>query len=108
MTAARVYDGAGAPAVVPPGAYSVDAASQPGRIILSPNFPPAGRAYAGIEFDILAGFGASAAQTPAPLRQAILLLIARWFENRGDAGMPGGAMPDDIRGLIQAFRRRRI
>ena len=39
--------------------------------------PPApGRAVAGIEIDVVAGYGAPA-DVPSPLRQAILMLVAR-------------------------------
>ncbi len=109
VSAARVIDANGAAAVVVPAAYAADTASVPGRIIVQSTFPPPGRAFAGIEFDILAGHGAAAAAVPAPLRQAMLLLITRWFEQRGEAGAAeAGAMPPEIALLLSNYRRWRL
>ena len=70
--------------------------------------PEPGRKIAGIEMRIRAGFGASAANVPAPLRQAILMLAARWFENRGDAATDATALPVEIAALVNPFRRMRL
>jgi uncharacterized phiE125 gp8 family phage protein len=45
--------------------------------------PVPGRIAAGIELDVTVGFGDAAADVPEPLRQAIRLLVAHWYENRG-------------------------
>ena len=56
------------------------------------------------EIDAEYGYGA-AADAPAPLRQAIRLLVAFWHERRGDeAGVPPGAAA----ALIGPFVCRRI
>ena len=47
------------------------------------SLPPPGRALAGIEIDVEVGYGAAGSDVPEPLRQAIRLLIAHWYENRG-------------------------
>ena len=41
-------------------------------------------AVSGISLDVEAGFGSSPEDVPEPLRLAIKMLVARWFENRGD------------------------
>ena len=56
--------------------------------------------------EVRAGYGATAEDVPAPLRQAVRLIVARWFENRGDAD-PGPA-PPDVMALVAPFRRVRI
>lgn len=47
----------------------------------------------GICIDFTAGFGGDIGDVPAPLRQAILQLIAHWYENRGEASLSDLTMP---------------
>ena len=110
VTAARDFALDNTQSVVSSAAYAVDAQSLPGRIILNAAFPAPGRAYAGIEFDLSIGDGAAAANVPAPLRQAMLLLIAHWFENRGDsgAGAETRGVPPEIALLLSNYRRWRL
>jgi len=57
----------------------------------------------------VAGYGATAAAVPAPLRQAVLRLAARWFEERGDvASCDAWGLPGPIAALIAPFRRGRL
>ncbi|MDQ0324529.1 putative phiE125 gp8 family phage protein [Rhodopseudomonas julia] len=59
-----------------------------------------------LQIDVTAGFGESAAEVPAPLRQAILLRAAHWYEHRGaalEADGPG-ALPAGYERLIAPFR----
>ena len=68
--------------------------------------PPPGRAVAGIEIDVEAGYGATASDVPEPLKQAIRQLVAHWYENRG-AGAPGESalrMPATVAALIAPYR----
>jgi len=99
----RLYDAAGAGADLAASLYRADTASDPPRVIVEPTAPEPGRAGQGVEIDIVAGFGPAAADVPAPLVQAIRLLVARWFENRGDG--PADALPPDIAALAAPFRR---
>ena len=59
------------------------ATSDPPRIFFL-DTPPPGRSRHGIAVDFRAGYGALAEDVPAPLRLAIKVIVARWFENRGD------------------------
>ena len=64
----------------------------------------------GIELDVTAGYGAQAIHTPEPLRHAIRLLVAGWYENRGDAafGQHGAQLPSAVASLLAPFRRMRL
>jgi uncharacterized phiE125 gp8 family phage protein len=69
--------------------------------------PQPGRTRAGIEIDMIAGYGNAADDVPQPLREAILLLVAQWFDDRASMNehMPlGGA----VGSLIAPFRRMRL
>ena len=62
----------------------LDRGAEPPRLVmLAPPSAP-GRAASGIEIDLRAGFGEDAKSIPPPLRLAVRLLAARWFEHRGD------------------------
>lgn len=62
----------------------------------------------GIAIDIVAGYGAPE-DVPEPLRQAVLILVAHFYENRGDAGRASPErLPAAAAGLIAPFRRVRL
>jgi uncharacterized phiE125 gp8 family phage protein len=68
--------------------------------------PRPGRAVAGIEIDVEAGYGATASDVPEPLKQAIRQLVTHWYENRG-AGPPDEnalRMPASVAALVAPYR----
>jgi uncharacterized phiE125 gp8 family phage protein len=103
----RLYDAAGIGADLAASLYRADALGDPPRVVVEPAAPEPGRSYNGIETDVVAGFGAVAADVPAPLAQALRLLVARWFENRGD-GPPDPALPPEVATLMAPYRRARL
>lgn len=107
IAALRVYDAEGVSQTVEAASYGLYGAPDEVRIVFSTSPPAPGRAVAGIEIDVVAGYGAPA-DVPSPLRQAILMLIAQWFENCGDAEAGGSEFPDPVAGLIAPFRRPRL
>jgi uncharacterized phiE125 gp8 family phage protein len=104
----RVIDAAGAPIIVAPSLYAADIAREPGEIRLVGAPPQPGRATSGIEIDVTAGYGPQPQDVPEPLRQAVRLLVARWFENRGDGVMSPDHLPAEVAALIAPFRRARL
>jgi len=107
---ARVYDMLGAPQPVATAALALDGMSDPPLIrVDNAGVPEIGRRRGAVEIDIVAGFGPTAAAVPAPLRQAVLRLAARWFEERGDvASQDARALPGAIAALVAPFRRGRL
>lgn len=65
--------------------YDVDTDSETPRITLDPaeNWPSteAGRAHV-VTVTFVAGYGSSASDVPESIRQAMLILIGHWYENR--------------------------
>ncbi len=107
VDAVTVYDANGDPTVVDADDYEVDAVAVPGRLVLSGNAPVVvGKAVNGIEIDVTAGFGPSSIEVPAPLRQAIMMLTAHWYEHRGAVGhdMAGAVPPLGFDALIAPYR----
>jgi uncharacterized phiE125 gp8 family phage protein len=105
-----VYDADGAPVTLSPTAWALDAASTPARLKLLGTGPTPGRPLNGIEIDVVAGFGPSGLEVPQPLRLAISMLVARWYENREGAGF--GIVPsvvaDAFEALVAPYRVLRL
>ncbi|RDJ22997.1 hypothetical protein DWF00_06435 [Bosea caraganae] len=109
IAAARVYDVLGSAQPVAAGALALDIASDPPMIRVAGEVPELGRERGAIEIDVVAGYGATAAAVPAPLRQAVLRLATRWFEQRGDVvGRDAAALPGEILALVAPYRRARL
>lgn len=112
LTAVRTFDADGIASPLPLASFQLDSASNPPRVhcktILTVATPL--RALAAIEISFIAGFGATAAAVPAPLRQALLLLVAHWYDNRsaGDASISVQAIPDAISSLLAPYRQPRL
>jgi uncharacterized phiE125 gp8 family phage protein len=105
VVAARVYDAANTAHAVDPAIFVVDKAAA--LLAFAPSMPTEpGRIAAGIEIDVEVGYGNAPSDVPQPLRQALCLLIAHWYENRGlIATAPTVAvLPSTIAALISPYR----
>jgi uncharacterized phiE125 gp8 family phage protein len=109
VAAVTVYGEDGAPCVVPADDYEVDVASAPGRLRLLPGRQWGVRSMNGLEVDISCGYGGPQA-VPAPLKQAILMLVAYWFEVREAAayGAVGGPVASRTAALLAPYRVTRL
>lgn len=109
VSAARVYDVQGSAQAVAEGVLALDAASDPPVLRIAGEVPEIGRERGAVEIDLVAGFGPQPDAVPALLRQAVLRLAARWFEQRGDvASRDAEALPKEIAVLVAPFRRARL
>jgi uncharacterized phiE125 gp8 family phage protein len=105
LVAARVYRTDGMTQALDIAAFTLDkGASVLGFAPWSLAAP--GRALAGIELDIEAGYGAVGSDVPEALRQALRLLAAHWYENRGIAaiGQAVALLPANVSALIAPYR----
>jgi len=107
LAAARVADATGTMVDVPPGSFVVDSLSEPGRIAAGPKVPVPGIATAGIELDVVVGYGIAPEAVPMPLRQAVRQLAAGFYERRGDE-VNAATLPAEIAALIAPYRRMRL
>ena len=111
VNAVRVKNASGAGELQPAANYVTDLATRPGRLIwnAAPQPSPGVRAN-GVEIDFTVGFGALASSVPAPLRHAILLLVAHWYEHRDpiEIGSEVARIPAAISDLITPFRKIRL
>lgn len=88
ITSITTYDEASnATSVTVANVFDVDTQQTPGRIVLKSGqtWPVATRPSNAIQIVYVAGYGASAANVPAPLKRAIKQLAAYMYSHRGDA-----------------------
>jgi uncharacterized phiE125 gp8 family phage protein len=106
VAAARVHNEDGSTTAIDPQAFVVDGAAAPAILAFASwSLPAPGRSVAGIEIDIDVGYGAEPADVPEPLRQAVRLLLAHWYENRAlVAQRAGGMLPATVAALIAPYR----
>lgn len=106
ITQVRALDEDGAAQTVDPAFYRLRPGAVPPLLVLTDGFPGS---PGGIEIDLEAGFGPDASHVPAPLRQALRMLVARWFEQRGDGEEPASTeLPADVALMIAPYRHLRL
>ena len=106
VDAIRITDAAGSVRDLPGDAFEADIFSEPPRITVS-GVPEPGRLRNGISVELRAGFGTTAEAVPATLKLAIRILVAHWFENRGDV-TGEQILPPEARALVAPFQRMRL
>jgi uncharacterized phiE125 gp8 family phage protein len=107
ITAARVYRLDGTTQALDLQSFVSDIAATPAIIsFLSWSLPVPGRPAAGIEIDVEVGYGDAPSDVPDPLRQAIKVLVAHWYENRGliALGQTLAVLPAMVPALIAPYR----
>lgn len=111
VTSIVYTDDAAADATFASTNYLVDADSTPGRIRLK-----SGKTWPSttlqdlnaVRVRYVAGYGAAGTNVPQPIRQAILLLIGDWYENREATivaqGMTATPLPNGVEALLWPYR----
>lgn len=88
------------------GYYDVDTDSEPGRVALEygDDWPSTTLAAVNpIQITYVAGYGATSASVPEFLRQAILLLLGHWYENREGVIVGQGYTPLSVPFSVQSL-----
>lgn len=111
ITSIKYKDTDGTESTVDSGGYITDIDNEPGRV--TPAYGevwPTTTLYpiAGIRVRFVSGYGLTEADVPAPLRQAMLLLIGHLYENREEVtAQPGivvAKLPWAVEQLIAPYR----
>ncbi|MCA3248838.1 MAG: head-tail connector protein [Holosporaceae bacterium] len=89
VLAIRVYSAAGLAATIPASNFVVDGAATPGRVVMTSgaSLPVIGQSARGLEIDFTAGYGATANDVPAVLRQAVLQAVKALYGRDGDQSL---------------------
>lgn len=108
VTEITAYDAAGAGHEVPLTQFL----SEPDRLLLPAHVAgmPLLRERQGIEVDYVAGFGTEPEEVPADIRQALLMLVAYWYEHR-DAVIVAGSgavVPWGFDRMVSQYKRVRL
>lgn len=108
LQTAQIFDAQGAAQTLSADLFAVESAYEPGRLRVVGSPPVPGRRREGIALDLILGYGPTPGHVPEVLRQAVRLLVAHWFENRGDGRRRDLALPADVAALIAPYRRARL
>lgn len=100
VTAVTYFDGDNVEQTLPADGYTVDSATSIGRIYSVAGWPQVYSKANCIKISFTAGYG-TAAEVPAPIKQAILLMIGRLYEQREDTVQK---MPTASEYLVQSYR----
>lgn len=108
VDAIRLYGQTGSYMTIDPGLFFLDTVSRRPRLVrgVGQAWPVPGRNVNAIEIAFTAGYGATADDVPMPIRQAIKLLIAHWYEAREPVvfGQDANIMPLTVASLIQPYQ----
>jgi len=102
---------AGASSTFPASSYIVDTDPTPGRIVLAFGESWPGTALypaSPIAVEFTAGFGNAGSDVPQEIRQAILLLVGHWYENREATVAVGNVqvLPLAVASLLWEYRAK--
>lgn len=110
--AVRLYDEDAVVTTVAADTYFLDGAGTPARLVRrgALAWPTPRRTANSIEVAFTAGYGDASADVPEPIRQAILLLIAHWYEHRSplEVGALARPAPDMVAELLAPYRTMRL
>lgn len=110
ILAVRTLLATGSQSLVEPSSYITNTVGGRERIRFVTPPPAPQRPIGGIEIDVEPGFSSSPQGVPETLKTAMRLLIARWYEQRGNVDSDGAfeRMPPAVAALIAPFRRMRL
>ncbi len=95
-----------------PASYLLDSVSAAGRLAIRERacWPRPGVPIAGVDISYDAGHGLAPADVPAPLREAVHLLVADAYERRtpDDRADDAAALPRAVAGLLACYRPVRL
>jgi uncharacterized phiE125 gp8 family phage protein len=108
ITSIQYEDETGTTQTFSPASYYVDTVSTFGRVALEPgqSWPGTEARANAVTVTFVAGYGDDAHDLPQSLRQALLFVLAHWYENREPVivGGPVSKIPDSYATLCWAYR----
>lgn len=116
VTSIKYTNISGTESTVSSSAYLVDVDSWPGRVVLrdGQSWPSVVlREIGGVVIQFVAGYGDAIEDVPAPIRQAMQLILSDWYENRENTLIVPGVgtlppLPFAARQLLASYRRRQF
>lgn len=95
---------------LPLSAASLDAGPPPAIVRPPAGWPVPAGPFRSIAIDFTAGYGATATSVPSPIRQALLLLVAHWYERRDpyETAETSAGIPSAVSDLLLPYRSPRL
>lgn len=105
-----VRDAEGNAQAVDPSLYRIDGESHPPRLVFNGTPPSPASVPAGIAVTFVAGYGDDGEDVPADIRQAMLILVADWFEHRDPlyGAVDEGRLPARVASILNPYRMVRL
>jgi uncharacterized phiE125 gp8 family phage protein len=112
LDAVRLYSPTDTNITLDPSLFFLDSAGSRPRLVRrdAQAWPLPGRPANGIEIAFTAGYGPAADDVPMPIRLAIKMLVAHWYEAR-EPVLPGedaNALPLTVASLVAPYREVRL
>lgn len=106
----RLLDWEGQASALDSDMYGFDARALRARIWAHAGVWPApGRRVSGIEITVSVGHGEHPSDVPSPLRQALMMLIAHWYQEREPVVFDSPAeLPLGVRSLLAPYQQVRL
>ncbi len=108
VSSIQYIDGDGATQTLAASTYTVDADSNPGRIVLAylQNWPTVRDEIHNVTITFVSGYGTATTDVPEPIRQAMRLLVAHFYETREPyiIGTSAGAVPFAVESLLWQYK----
>lgn len=111
ITHVKYFDSSGVEQTMLTTGYTVDTASEPGWLIPTTAWPATQSAVNAVEIRFVAGYGATAANVPAPIRHAVLLLVGHYYEHReqvianSEAAASAIQLPLGVHDLVATYKQ---
>lgn len=106
ITSLQYRDADGATQTLDPQDYVLDNAREPGWLVPAPgrSWPAVGEGINAVVVNYTAGYGATGADVPEPLRQWMLLAVADMYDTRRGSGERAQVRHDFADALLQPYR----
>ena len=111
IIAARVLSAASVATTLAASDYLLDGSGLKPRLVRTGMaWPQPGKAANGVEIVFTAGFGPAATDVPQPVRHALLMLVAHWYEHRDpiEIGSPASSIPKAVSDLMMPYGAVRL
>ena len=108
VTHVKYYDSDNTQQTLATSVYQKDLEHQPARIGLKPNqsFPRLADRINAVECQYVVGYGSAASDVPQGIKQAVLLTIGNWYQNREEVvvGRIATELPKSAQYLLEQYK----
>jgi uncharacterized phiE125 gp8 family phage protein len=108
VTHVKYYDSDNTQQTLATSVYQKDLEHQPARIGLKPNqsFPSLADRINAVECQYVVGYGSAASDVPQGIKQAVLLTIGNWYQNRQEVvvGRIATELPKSAQYLLEQYK----